>query len=200
MLRSFVFRSRSGRIMTVLIAVLCAGGLIASAASAGIVDTLRILPALLLIALLGWMLFWRPVVEADDAGVRLVNVLRTIELSWPEIQRIDTKWALAFQTSHGVVTAWAAPAPGRHAVYAATRQDGVHLPESTYVDGTVRPGDLVTSDSGHAAYLIRLRWEELRDAGLLGESEYPRLRVHWQWPLIATALALTALTVLATIL
>ena len=45
-----------------------------------------------------WAVFWRPVVAVDDGGVRLVNVLRTIDLPWPSILAIDTKWALTLIT------------------------------------------------------------------------------------------------------
>jgi hypothetical protein len=41
----------------------------------------------------------------------------------------------------------------------ASRDQGQHLPETTYLAGTVRPGDLVNSDSGGAAALVRRHWE-----------------------------------------
>ena len=44
--------------------------------------------------------------------MHLVNVLRTIDLPWPAIQLVDTKWALTLVTAYGKFTAWAAPAPG----------------------------------------------------------------------------------------
>jgi hypothetical protein len=37
------------------------------------------------------------------------------------------------------------------------------LPESTYLVGTIRPGDLSTSESGAAAAHIRRVWETRRD-------------------------------------
>jgi hypothetical protein len=52
----------------------------------------------------------------------------------------------------------------------ASRDQGQHLPESTYLAGTVRPGDLVTSDSGGAAALVRRHWERRGDDRALVET------------------------------
>ena len=69
-------------------------------------------PWLALVAGACWALFWRPEVVVDDGGVRLVNVSRTIDVPWPSIQAVDTKWALTLITAYGRFTGWAAPAPG----------------------------------------------------------------------------------------
>ena len=37
---------------------------------------------LLLIAYLGWLLFWRPAVVVHDAGVTLENPFRSIDVPW----------------------------------------------------------------------------------------------------------------------
>ena len=96
-------------------------------------------------------MFWRPEVVVDDGGVRLVNVTRTIDLPWPSIQAIDTKWALTLITAYGRSPAGPRPAPGALAGRDATKQDTQHLPASTASAGGIRPGDLPTSASGSAA-------------------------------------------------
>ena len=80
---------------------------------------LRAAPWLALVRGACWAAVLAPEVVVDDGGVRLVNVLRTIDLPWPSIQAVDTKWALTLITAYGRFTAWAAPAPGR-----ATRRSG----------------------------------------------------------------------------
>lgn len=189
---NFTLHSRFGRVLSIVVFAACAAALVITAVQGRWLDALQVLPVFGLVALLTWAAFWRPAVIVTAAGVTLRNVLRTVEMAWPEIRRIDTKYALALETVHGTVTAWAAPAPGRHSVFSAVRQDGANLPESSYLAGTVRPGDLITSDSGQAAYVIRTHWERLRDDGHLdaATSEFTKLRVTWHFRTLAAIAAL----------
>jgi hypothetical protein len=60
----------------------------------------------------------------------------------------------------------------------ANRTEAEHLPESSFVGkGLVRPGDLTSSDSGVAAYVIRSHWEKLRDLNRLNDS--PSVKSNW---------------------
>ena len=141
-----------------------------------------------------WACFWRPRVVVDDGGVELVNVFRTIDLPWPSINALDTRWALRLYTAYGRYTAWAAPAPSVREVIRATRQDTEHLPADTYSGDGIRLGDLPTSPSGNAALLVRRRWQQLRDAGYLDRPRLERAaaKVTWHWGTIAAGLALVA--------
>jgi len=197
---NFTLHSRFGRVLSIVVIAAFAAGLLVTAVQGRWLDALQVAPVFGLLGLLTWAMFWRPNVRVTASGVTLRNVLRTIEVAWPEIRRIDTKYALTLETAHGTATAWAAPAPGRHAVFSAVRQDGKNLPESSYLAGTVRPGDLITSDSGQAAYVIRKHWEQLRDAGHLDDatSEFTKLRVTWHWRTIAALVVLTLVSMLTT--
>ncbi|MBH0131093.1 PH domain-containing protein [Salinibacterium sp. NK8237] len=198
---NFTLHSRFGRVLSIIVIAAFAAGLVITAIQGRWLDALQVAPIFGLLSLLTWAMFWRPNVYVTAAGVSVRNVLRTIEVAWPEIRRIDTKYALTLETPHGTVTAWAAPAPGRHSVFSAVRQDGANLPESSYLAGTVRPGDLITSDSGQAAHVIRTHWEQLRDDGHLdvATSEFTKLRVTWHWRTIAALVALTALVFVSTL-
>ena len=191
------FRPRSGRVMTIATAVLAAVGAVAAMVQEP-VNGLRYLPAFGLAVVLVWALFGRPAVLVSDGGVEIRNVLRTIELPWPSIVRIDTKYALTLYTAYGVYAAWAAPAPSRTHTLRATPEDTRHLPETSYIGGGIRPGDLAGTPSGDAAAHIRRRWELLRDAGHLDaprlERDAPRVRWHLV-PAVGVA-ALAALAVL----
>lgn len=192
---NFTLYSRFGRILTIIIAASSVLILMVIIVSSGWGNAAALLLPLALVTMLTWAAFWQPAIIVHPAGVTVRNVFRTIEVAWPEIRLIDTKFALSFDTVHGVVTAWAAPAPDRHAVFSAIRQDGANLPESTYLDGTVRPGDLITTDSGQAAFVIRTHWEKLRDEGHLNvaRSEFPKLRVTWHVrTLVALAIVIAA--------
>jgi hypothetical protein len=53
----------------------------------------------------------------------------------------------------------------------ANKTEAEHLPESSFVGkGLIRPGDLTSSDSGVADFLIRSQWEKLRDRGELNKE------------------------------
>ena len=162
-----VFRSRFGRVITIIISCVMALAFITSIANQGVAEAIRSLPVIALLVFIVVILFWLPRVEIDEGGVRIINVIRTHYVSWGAISRIDTRYALTLFVGEKKYVAWGATAPGRHAAFFATRDQGTHLPESTYLAGTVRPGDLVTSDSGAAAAVIRQRWEKLQGQELL---------------------------------
>ncbi len=179
----FVFRPAFGPILTVVVGVVCAVALVATVVHDGLPGLLT-LPWMLLIAGACWAVFWRPQVRVDDAGVHLVNVLRTIDLPWPSIQLVDTKWALSLVTTYGTFTAWAAPTSTRRSGQEISPGDLDALPTSTFGAGrSIRPGDSPEAPSGQAAMVIRRRWEELREAGHLDrprlESDRPPVRWHW---------------------
>lgn len=147
-----------------------------------------------------WLLFWRPAVIVEPFGVGLRNVLRTHQVSWPAIQRIDTKYALTLHTTAGRYVAWAAPAPSRFSMINARRQDIGRLPETTYGPSrSIGPGDLPRSDSGVAAYHVRHEWEALRDAGHLDSGIVEGTGVVTTWHLRSAAVlgALVALTLVS---
>ena len=124
-----------------------------------------------LLIYLVWLLFWQPHIEVAEQGVIIVNLLRTHQIPWGQIVRIDTRWALEIFTEKRKYTAWSAPAPGRHTSMLASRDQGEHLPKSSYVAGTVRPGDLVNTDSGSAAARIRAIWEQKKDQLVTAEEQ-----------------------------
>jgi hypothetical protein len=194
------FRPSFGRALTVFVAAV-AGVAFVAMLVAEPATALRAAPLLALGAGACWALFWRPAVEVSDGGVRLVNPLRTIDLSWPSIQAVDTKFALTLITAYGRYTAWAAPAPGARGVMRATRQDTANLPASARHAGTIRPGDLPSSPSGEAALLIRRHWESLRDAGHLDDPKLERdaAPVTWHVATMVVGGALLVLSVVAVV-
>ena len=185
-----VFRSRSGRAIALASVVVMILTWVVILAGEGTSAAVQSLPGVILIVTTSLLLFWFPRVEVGEDGVRIVNVFREHQISWGAIKLVDTRWALAIVTEKGKVTAWGAPAPGRHSSIFASRDQGQHLPESTYIAGTVRPGDLVTSDSGAAAAHIRRLWEQRRD----GQS---KVSSKWSFSKIALLVILVLLAALS---
>lgn len=194
---AITLRPRFGQVMTVIVALIVVAALVSFLVVGDLVGLLRSVWVLLLLAYGIWLLFWSPSVTIDPAGVVIRNLVRERRVTWPAITRIDTKYALTLYTDAGRVSAWAAPAPGRAPASGVSQDDLRRLPESTYgAGGSIRPGDLPTTDSGQASLIVRMRWEELRDAGMLDDSrvEGSGVATRFLW---AETLILLVLVILA---
>lgn len=145
------------------------------------------------IAALTWIALWRPRVEVDADGVTLTNVARRIHVPWAALIDVSTRFALTLHTPGHTYAAWAAPAPGRTgAAMAQRREKGTRSSPRGDLGSTVRPGDLVTTESGAAADLVRERWEHLRENGALelGLADKTAVRVQWLWQPLAAVVVL----------
>ncbi len=178
------FRPAFGRVLAGALMIICAlAGL--SVIGAGADAVWQVWPWLALVAFGAWALYWRPLVEVNAAGVRVVNVFRTFDVPWPAITEIETKWALTLVTTLGTVRAWAAPAPGRQVLRRSQAED-LRLGGAGKGD-MVRPSDLPQTESGAAALVVRQRWLRIREAGFLADPrvEHDRMPVRWHVETIA---------------
>jgi hypothetical protein len=57
-----------------------------------------------------WLFVVRPSAQVSDRGIRLVNPLQVVELTWPAIGEVRSKWALELVASGQSHTAWGVPA------------------------------------------------------------------------------------------
>lgn len=199
---SKTLRPRFGRALVVVVAV-GALAVLVSLGAYSLPSLVRFGPLTVLVCYVVWLLFWSPAVTIAPSGVIVRNVLREHEVTWPAIQRIDTKYALQLFTTAGTITAWSAPAPGRHATFRVASPELRGLPESTYAaQRSIRPGDIPTSESGLAALYVRRFWEQLRDDGFLdrGVTEGSGVRTHWLRPELVVLVALAAIAAAAVLL
>lgn len=61
-----------------------------------------------------WLFLVRPSATIHAEGVRLANPLRNVDVTWPAIDEVRSKWALELVCAGRKYTAWAIPAdPGR---------------------------------------------------------------------------------------
>jgi hypothetical protein len=162
----------------------------------------RWLPAVALAALTAWAVFWAPKVTIGQDGLDIRNVLASHQVPWAAITRIDTKWALTLYTDQGKVTAFAAPAPGSlRPLRNSSPGDVKHLPESSFdALGSVRPGDLPGTASGDLAWVVRERWEKVRDTVPTGKASGQRASRRWLTRLLVAWSVLAALTALLALL
>ena len=147
-------------------------------------DALRALAPATGVAVLAWIMLWRPLVEVSDGGVRVVNPLRTVHVPWPALIDIDTRWTLTLRTTGGVVSAFAAPAPT--AISAGTAARTRHR-------GDEPAGSALLGLSGEAARVIERRRRDLTEAGYLDDVRPEGAPVTVTWNVTALALLGAAL-------
>lgn len=189
-----IFKARTNIWFAWLSWVVAAFGIVVTAVTAG-PGALPGTAPLVLIAFLGWQLFWMPCVVVDDGGIRLENPFRRIVVPWAALVHVDTRFALTLVTADKSYTSWAAPAPGIWGGRNARPEDLQGLPATTYGPGkSVRPGDLKTTDSGQAAQLVRARWQELVESSQLaaGDAATTPVAVTHRWVAVAAVVVLTA--------
>jgi hypothetical protein len=190
------FRPAFGRVLTVTISLLGAAVIVFVAATSGPSDALVTLPWALLFAGSCWAIFWNPRVEVSDGGVRLVNVTRTIDVPWPAITGIETRYALTLITAYGRFAAWAAPAPSAGGALRTAMRSRPSAGDDDVVDA-VTMGEIAGTASGDAAAIVRRRWDRLRSGGFLDDPqlEFAAPPVRWHWEIGLTIATLAVLSV-----
>lgn len=181
---------RSSRILAALVALIAAGSLLTTVIAAP-GAALRFLPLHLLLLWIAWAVLWHPHVLVDDRRVVMVNIAREHEIPFGAIDEVDTRWGLVV-TARGIrYQAWAAPAPGTLHTMRFRPDDLKNLPEASYIQGTVRPGDDPATDSGLAALHIR------RALATTTRDANAQVRSHWQLPSLVIGAALLVATVVS---
>ncbi|MEC5179070.1 PH domain-containing protein [Arthrobacter sp. CG_A4] len=189
-----IFKARTNKWFAWLSWAVAGFGLAVTAVTAG-PGALAGAAPLLLIAFLGWQLFWMPAVVVHGDGVSLENPFRSIRVPWAALVHVDTRFALTLITAEKSYTSWAAPAPGIWGGRNARPEDLRGLPATTYGPGeSVRPGDLTSTDSGQAARLVRARWQYLVESGGLvaGEAATTAVKVTVRWAAAGAVVLLLA--------
>jgi hypothetical protein len=73
-----------------------------------------LISSVVLALVLLWLFVVRPSVVIHAEGIRLVNPLRVVDVTWPAITEVRSRWALEVVASGRRYTAWGVPAdPGR---------------------------------------------------------------------------------------
>ncbi|WP_256795984.1 PH domain-containing protein [Terrabacter sp. Ter38] len=73
-----------------------------------------LISSVVLALVLLWLFVVRPCVVIHAEGIRLVNPLRVVDVTWPAISEVRSRWALEIVADGRRYTAWGVPAdPGR---------------------------------------------------------------------------------------
>jgi hypothetical protein len=173
-----VYRSNTNKVISIAGWGVLGLGVIAAFLTGRPSAVLGLLP-IATIALLIWLLFWRPAIIVEDAGVTLVNQFQTVVIPWAKIVDVETKWSMTIVTPARRYRGAAAPAPG--AVYRPNMSGATRT--GRVIDGSISKADTPGTDSGDAATIVRRRLQAMADAGTLpiGQADSMRVttRVHW---------------------
>lgn len=159
---------------------------------------LWVYPGAALGVVLGWIALWRPYVAVSDAGVAVQNVTHRVLVPWEALVLVDTRRALSLRTPRATFTAWSAPAPGFLTAMFATGREVNR--EARAAGAATRHGDLIGSDSGNAAVVIREQWRARLDAGTVRVGVADEITVRREWelglPTLAAVLGIVTVWVL----
>jgi hypothetical protein len=197
-----VFVSRFNRVLAVLIWAAAAALTIGLLLSVHDARLLYIVPGGLF-AFVAWAMLWRPHLVVADDGILVVNVSRTVRIPWEALIAVDTKYALTLYTPGRKFPVWAAPAPGTGSTLRATRNETRGRIGRPMVEDSVRrPGDLLGTESGAAAEVVRRRWAALQDSGAIevGRADETPVGIRWHIAALAVLVVLLAGTVAALLL
>ncbi len=138
-------------------------------------------PVLVLVALVVYVLFWRPAVLVDDAGVVLRNLFRDVHLPWATLESVQTRYALTLVGAGRGYRSWAASAPGRpspvpRGVFSSSSTppsasaggaQATRLPDQRWQvgSGQTNASRTLSADSGAAAFLVERRWQAWAEQG-----------------------------------
>ena len=109
-------RAKTSVVAFVALVLLCVV-LLADALVRGRPDVaLAALPTTLLLSWLGFVVFALPCVRMSDRGLRIVNVLRTTDATWPAITDVAVRFQTVVTLASGRrVRAWGGPTAARQA-------------------------------------------------------------------------------------
>lgn len=192
------FRPSFGRILSVVVVLIMVSAASGYLLTGNIEGFFRYSWWYAVVAGLVVAMYWSPSVDVHKNGVRIRNPLRTWEVPWAAIERIDTRFALTLFTPGRRIEAWAAPASGRFTVF-RVGPDDLRVSESARVAGSVRPGDTLASESGQAAEYIRCHWERMRDTESLDHGD-GHVTYRWHGATSAILAGLVAGATIATML
>ena len=191
----WTYRPRSAVPGFVATAVVAAGLAFAQAVEGGVRGLLEALPFALAGALVGWLVFGKPLVRVADEGIDVVNPLASYHVPWAALILVRTRFACTFVTPHREVQAFAAPGPGRYTAATATVVDLRATGRNPKVGADL--GELPIGASGQVATVVQRRWKALTESGAvtLGEADETPVTRRFDVPALAALVALLALGV-----
>lgn len=194
--RETVLRPRFGQVLAAAVIAICLVAVIGFALIGDTAALLRGLFPLALGAIGSLALFWRPSVRITPAELVLTNPFRTVRITWPAVQEIETQWSLIVTAGDRRFSAWAAP---RESAMSSGRRRPSHA-HGTGGDPPAHSSSRGVPGNGALAGALAARqWQAYRDRGLLGAVEGTGVEVHWHGRTIAVLVLLAVGSIASTV-
>ena len=124
-----IFRSRSGRALTLFALAFGALGVVGFSTNQGPLAG-GIATVVVVVIVLGlYLSLWRPRLEVHDSGILVVNPFSTHHLDWASVRSVEMRWALTINTDSRRITVFAVPRPSRGFDAVGMRVDPFKLPD-----------------------------------------------------------------------
>jgi hypothetical protein len=146
------------------------------------------LPLYLLVLWVVIVFLFKPSVRVTRDSIRITNPFRWIQISISDVVDIETKRGLVLKTKEGSFSVAVGVAPGRYTVARANKSDfkwaGSYPGRDEFV---VSPSDILDSDSGAVAYVIRQQIKKFQEGkGASVVSFRPIIKTDF-WSILAGA-------------
>jgi hypothetical protein len=146
------------------------------------------LPLYLLVLWVVIVFLFKPSVRVTRDSIRITNPFRWIQISISDVVDIETKRGLVLKTKEGSFAVAVGVAPGRYTVARANKSDfkwaGSYPGRDEFV---VSPSDILDSDSGAVAYVIRQQIKKFQEGkGASVVSFRPIIKTDF-WSILAGA-------------
>lgn len=131
----------------------------------GIFSFLGSLPFYLAVTWAVTVFLFKPSIKISHGMVQIVNPFRSISFPMAAIAALDTRRGLVIKTKQESFRVAAAVPPGRYTVARANKADFRWLASSSGGSpDSLSPGDILESDSGAVAFVIRKELRSIRDS------------------------------------
>ncbi len=160
----------------------------------GVASFLGSLPLYLVIAWVVFVFLFKPSVKVTKESISITNPFRWIQISIQDVEDLDTRRGLVLKTKAGDFPVAVGVAPGRYTVARANKSDFKWAGnDGGKAQGVVSPGDLLDSDSGAVAFVVRQQLRNFAE-GKSGQIVYARPVVKTDYWSIIVGIALGAAT------
>ena len=166
----------------------------------GLASFLGSLPLYLLIAWVVVVFLFKPSVKITKESISITNPFRWIQISIQDVEDLDTRRGLVLKTKAGDFPVAVGVAPGRYTVARANKSDFKWVGnDGGRSQGVVSPGDILDSDSGAVAFVIRQQIRNFAE-GKSGQVVYERPVVKNDYWSVMAGIALGVATLIQIVL
>jgi hypothetical protein len=166
----------------------------------GLASFLGSLPLYLLIAWVVFVFLFKPSVKVTKESISITNPFRWIQISIQDIEDLDTRRGLVLKTKAGDFAVAVGVAPGRYTVARANKSDFKWARnDGGRSQGVVSPGDILDSDSGAVAFVVRQQIRNFAE-GKSGQVVYERPVVKTDYWSVMAGIALGVATLVQIVL